>query len=113
MDEASLVHHLVLPPPCISATDDPWDCRSTYTDPLGKTRTWEHAERTTRPQDSEIDGVGIIALLERDGGTYHSPIDTHWSGTGMLRRVTKVPISFCRNNTDRRLTRLLLNSLQA
>lgn len=33
------------------------------------TRTWEHAERPTRPKDSDIDGVGILALLHRPGTT--------------------------------------------
>ncbi|PSS28339.1 hypothetical protein M430DRAFT_47351 [Amorphotheca resinae ATCC 22711] len=41
---------------------------TTYTDPLGKTRTWEHAERRTRPADSEIDGVGIVAIVEKASG---------------------------------------------
>ena len=31
---------------------------TTYTDPLGKQRTWESAERSTRPKDSPVDGVG-------------------------------------------------------
>ncbi|KAI4235705.1 MAG: hypothetical protein L6R40_006394 [Gallowayella cf. fulva] len=41
---------------------------STYKDPLGKVRTWEHAERATRPKDSAIDGVGIVAILEKPSG---------------------------------------------
>ncbi|PMD13052.1 ADP-ribose pyrophosphatase [Hyaloscypha hepaticicola] len=41
---------------------------TTYQDPLGKERTWEHAERPTRPQSSDIDGVGIVAILEKPGG---------------------------------------------
>ncbi|KAI9046862.1 hypothetical protein LZ554_008941 [Drepanopeziza brunnea f. sp. 'monogermtubi'] len=41
---------------------------TTYTDPLGKTRTWEHAERPTRPQGSGIDAVGIVAVLETESG---------------------------------------------
>ncbi|RDA93300.1 hypothetical protein CP533_2023 [Ophiocordyceps camponoti-saundersi (nom. inval.)] len=35
----------------------------TYRDPNGATRTWESAERRTRPTGSDIDGVGIVALL--------------------------------------------------
>jgi hypothetical protein len=31
-------------------------------------RTWEHAERPTRPKGSAIDGVGIVAILEKPGG---------------------------------------------
>ncbi|KAH8793713.1 ADP-ribose pyrophosphatase [Hyaloscypha sp. PMI_1271] len=41
---------------------------TTYQDPLGKSRTWEHAERPTRPKGSDIDGVGIVAILEKPGG---------------------------------------------
>ncbi|KAL8857655.1 MAG: hypothetical protein Q9178_005820 [Gyalolechia marmorata] len=41
---------------------------TTYNDPLGKQRTWEHAERATRPKDSSIDGVGIVAILEKPSG---------------------------------------------
>ncbi|KAL8780890.1 MAG: hypothetical protein Q9194_000662 [Teloschistes cf. exilis] len=37
-------------------------------DPLGKQRIWEHAERATRPEDSPIDGVGIVAILQRSSG---------------------------------------------
>ena len=42
--------------------------RITYQAPDGRQRTWESAERTTRPQASQIDGVGIVAILERDTG---------------------------------------------
>jgi hypothetical protein len=55
---------------------------TTYSDPLGKERTWEHAERKTRPKGSEIDGVGIVAILEKASGPeiilqkqYRPPID--------------------------------------
>ncbi|MCJ1308012.1 hypothetical protein MMC25_001662 [Agyrium rufum] len=40
----------------------------TYTDPLNKTRTWESAERATRPANSEIDGVGVLAILHKPTG---------------------------------------------
>lgn len=43
---------------------------TTYEDPTGKTRTWEHAERPTRPKGSEIDGVGIVAILEKPDGMW-------------------------------------------
>ncbi|KFY13609.1 hypothetical protein V492_03171 [Pseudogymnoascus sp. VKM F-4246] len=42
--------------------------KSTYTDPKGRSRTWEHAERRTRPKGSDIDGVGILAILEKSTG---------------------------------------------
>ena len=43
-------------------------CRTTYQDPKGVTRTWESAERRTRPKDADIDGVGIIAILDKPTG---------------------------------------------
>ena len=55
---------------------------TTYVDPLKTTRTWEHAERSTRPKDSDIDGVGIVAILQKETGPeiilqkqYRPPID--------------------------------------
>jgi len=42
--------------------------KTTYSDPNGKTRTWESAERRTRPKGSDIDGVGIVAILEKPTG---------------------------------------------
>lgn len=41
---------------------------TTYKDPLRKERTWEHAERSTRPKNSPIDGVGIVAILQKSTG---------------------------------------------
>ncbi|KAL3418846.1 NUDIX domain-containing protein [Phlyctema vagabunda] len=41
---------------------------TTYTGPDRQTRTWEHAERRSRPAGSEIDGVGIVAILEKSTG---------------------------------------------
>jgi ADP-ribose pyrophosphatase len=38
--------------------------RTTYTDPEGTERTWESAERLTRPQGTDIDGVGVAAILQ-------------------------------------------------
>ncbi|KAI9812731.1 MAG: hypothetical protein M1827_004487 [Pycnora praestabilis] len=56
--------------------------KTTYTDPNNKTRTWEHAERPTRPKNSLVDGVGIVAVLEKPSGPelllqkqYRPPID--------------------------------------
>ncbi|KZF22909.1 hypothetical protein L228DRAFT_230102 [Xylona heveae TC161] len=42
--------------------------KTTYLDPNGVERTWESSERQTRPQGSGIDGVGIIAILEKSTG---------------------------------------------
>ncbi|KAF9250437.1 hypothetical protein CBS147325_4287 [Penicillium roqueforti] len=74
--------------------------KTTYTDPLGVERTWESAERTkrglalvglpsrlpgpqqTRPDGIDLDGVGIVAILNKDSGSelllqkqYRPPID--------------------------------------
>ncbi|KAK4117786.1 hypothetical protein N656DRAFT_794220 [Canariomyces notabilis] len=56
--------------------------KKTYIDPKGVTRTWESAERTTRPKGSDIDGVGIVAILEKETGPeivlqkqYRPPLD--------------------------------------
>lgn len=39
-----------------------------YQDPNGVERTWESAERQTRPKGCDIDGVGIMAILEKPTG---------------------------------------------
>ncbi|CCU77468.1 ADP-ribose pyrophosphatase/MutT/nudix family protein [Blumeria hordei DH14] len=41
---------------------------TTFKDPLGTQRTWEHAERQTRPKSSSVDGVGIVAVLNLPSG---------------------------------------------
>ncbi|ORY60554.1 NUDIX hydrolase domain-like protein [Pseudomassariella vexata] len=53
-----------------------------YKDPKGKPRTWESAERLTRPKGTDIDGVGIFAVLEKPTGPeiilqkqYRPPVD--------------------------------------
>lgn len=51
----------------VVAADNPYP-RTTYTDPLGKERKWESAERQTRPKNSPIDGVGIVAILNKETG---------------------------------------------
>ncbi|PWY75160.1 ADP-ribose pyrophosphatase [Aspergillus heteromorphus CBS 117.55] len=55
---------------------------STYTDPNGVERTWESAERQTRPANCPIDGVGIVTILNKETGPelllqkqYRPPID--------------------------------------
>jgi 8-oxo-dGTP pyrophosphatase MutT (NUDIX family) len=56
--------------------------RITYDDARGVQRTWESAERLTRPKDASIDGVGIVAILEKPTGPeivlqkqYRPPVD--------------------------------------
>ncbi|KAK2801474.1 hypothetical protein FQN51_005368 [Onygenales sp. PD_10] len=55
---------------------------TTYTDPEGVVRTWESAERQTRPKNCPIDGVGIMTILSNPTGPelllqkqYRPPID--------------------------------------
>ncbi|CEI63788.1 hypothetical protein FVEN_g9102 [Fusarium venenatum] len=54
----------------------------TYSDSRGVQRTWESAERLTRPKDALIDGVGIVAILDHRHGAeivlqkqYRPPVD--------------------------------------
>ncbi|KAH0524296.1 hypothetical protein TsFJ059_006825 [Trichoderma semiorbis] len=54
----------------------------TYKDPKGTERTWESAERRTRPAGADIDGVGIVAILDKPTGKeiilqkqYRPPVD--------------------------------------
>ena len=35
-----------------------------YADPTGRERLWEAADRTTKPKGSDVDAVGIVAILE-------------------------------------------------
>ncbi|EGE79820.1 ADP-ribose pyrophosphatase [Blastomyces dermatitidis ATCC 18188] len=56
--------------------------KSTYTDPEGVMRTWESAERQTRPENCPIDGVGIFTVLSKPSGPelllqkqYRPPVD--------------------------------------
>ncbi|KAJ5769916.1 uncharacterized protein N7511_001967 [Penicillium nucicola] len=53
-----------------------------YSDPNGVQRDWESAERQTRPKDSLVDGVNIVAFLNKSTGSelllekqYRPPID--------------------------------------
>ncbi|QUC17562.1 uncharacterized protein UV8b_01803 [Ustilaginoidea virens] len=39
-----------------------------YQDPRGTHRTWESAERRTRPTNAPLDGVGIVAILDKPTG---------------------------------------------
>ncbi|KAL2181130.1 NUDIX hydrolase domain-like protein [Thermothelomyces heterothallicus CBS 202.75] len=68
----------------LAASEAVWTklVKKTYKDPNGVTRTWESAERTTRPKNSDIDGVGIVAILEKETGPeivlqkqYRPPLD--------------------------------------
>lgn len=67
MGQADQVRHLGHSSPPCSHTDTA-SHRITYRDPKGTTRTWESAERRTRPKDTDIDGVGILAILDKPGG---------------------------------------------
>lgn len=39
-----------------------------YTDATGKNRDWEFGSRQTRVKDSDVDGCGIVAVLEKPEG---------------------------------------------
>ncbi|KAF2126289.1 hypothetical protein P153DRAFT_323558 [Dothidotthia symphoricarpi CBS 119687] len=45
----------------------------TYSDPEGVERTWESAERLTRPKGCDIDAVGIAAILQDPSKPYDEP----------------------------------------
>ncbi|OAL55065.1 hypothetical protein IQ07DRAFT_559629 [Pyrenochaeta sp. DS3sAY3a] len=45
----------------------------TYSDPEGVERTWESAERLTRPKGSDIDGVGVAAILQDSTNPDYEP----------------------------------------
>jgi len=47
--------------------------KTTYTDPEGTERTWESGERLTRPAVSDIDGVGVVAVLRDPSNPDESP----------------------------------------
>ncbi|KEQ97027.1 hypothetical protein AUEXF2481DRAFT_38428 [Aureobasidium subglaciale EXF-2481] len=56
--------------------------RITYNNAKNVTKTWESAVRPTRPSNSLIDSVGIVAILEKPNGPelllqrqYRPPID--------------------------------------
>ncbi|KAH8434132.1 ADP-ribose diphosphatase [Aspergillus melleus] len=42
--------------------------KTTYLDPNGVERTWESAERLTRPASSAVDGVGVMTILHKPTG---------------------------------------------
>jgi ADP-ribose pyrophosphatase len=48
-------------------------CRTTYVDPEGIERTWESAERLTRPKGCDIDGVGVAAILQDPANPTNEP----------------------------------------
>ncbi|KAF2270054.1 hypothetical protein CC78DRAFT_599418 [Lojkania enalia] len=47
--------------------------KTTYTDPNGIERTWESSERLTRPKGADIDGVGVVAILQDPSNLSESP----------------------------------------
>ncbi|CAI7614471.1 unnamed protein product [Penicillium bialowiezense] len=68
----------------LASQDAKWKrlVKTNYIDPNGMKRDWESAERQTRPSDSPVDGVGIVAFLNKPSGTelllekqYRPPID--------------------------------------
>lgn len=60
--------------------------RTTYTDPNGVERTWESAERLTRPEGCDIDGVGVAAIL-------HDPAKPDDEPRILLQKQWRPPIN--------------------
>lgn len=60
--------------------------RTTYTDPNGVERTWESAERLTRPEGCAIDGVGVAAIL-------HDPAKPNGEPRILLQKQWRPPIN--------------------
>ncbi|RQM07114.1 hypothetical protein DH86_00003460, partial [Scytalidium sp. 3C] len=54
----------------LAASEAKWTrfLKATYIDPKGTERTWEYGERPTRPKNSDIDAVAIVAILEKSTG---------------------------------------------
>ncbi|KAH5418413.1 hypothetical protein HBI67_181860 [Parastagonospora nodorum] len=57
----------------------------TYTDPEGTERTWETAERLTRPKGSEIDAIGVAAIL-------HHPAKPNDEPRIILQKQWRAPV---------------------
>ncbi|KAH7037100.1 NUDIX hydrolase domain-like protein [Microdochium trichocladiopsis] len=53
-----------------------------YADQTGAHRTWESAERTTRPESCGVDGVGIVAILRYPEGCKPAPSSSSSSSSG-------------------------------
>lgn len=58
----------VTPPSCNYQNNTDSTQRTTYRGADNNTRDWESAIRKTRPEGSLIDGVGIVAILEKPTG---------------------------------------------
>lgn len=71
--------------------------RIQWQDPTGKQRIWESCERPTRPKESDIDAVGIAAILEKSTG--ESP-KVNWMGRERLqKKVLGILVGFNIGNT--------------
>lgn len=60
--------HLIICTEYTLCNSDAKQSRSTYVEADGKHRTWEWAKRLSRPKNSEIDGVDIVAILAKSEG---------------------------------------------
>ncbi|KXJ93693.1 NUDIX hydrolase domain-like protein [Microdochium bolleyi] len=66
----------------------------TYADQTGAQRTWESAERTTRPVSCGIDGVGIVAILRypsSSSSTSATPATTNGTTTSHSGKAKEEP----------------------
>lgn len=72
----------------------------TYTDPTSQIRTWESAYRPTRPTNSDIDAIGIAAILQPSptlsSSTKVSPLVAQVQASGkpclLLQRQFRPPV---------------------
>ena len=56
-------------------------CSITFKDPEGTERVWESAERLTRPRGSDIDAIGVAAILKdpsKPNDTPHIVLQKQW-----------------------------------
>ena len=49
-------------------------CSITFRDPEGTERVWESAERLTRPKGSDIDAIGVAAILKDPSKPHDTPL---------------------------------------
>jgi ADP-ribose pyrophosphatase len=85
-DHEKVRKQLIITTVSIRVGDTPFTVtRITYADPEGVERTWETAERLTRPKGSDIDAVGVAAIL-------HDPAKPHDEPRILLQKQWRAPV---------------------
>lgn len=72
VDETGQVRLPTLDSQAIARAESSCLNRIEWQDPSGKVRIWESCERPTRPRGSDIDAVGIVAILEKPTGEHRA-----------------------------------------